>query len=78
MNHLYTYLALQVAQERAHEAEMAYRATQVSAARRGQPSSIRRGLAHGLAGISRGTASVARRLDRRVAEDLGRSLAATE
>ena len=79
MNHqLYTYLALQLARERAEEANR-YRLAQLAA--EGMPSSpslLRRSLARGLAAVSRGSASVARRLDSCIADDLGRSLAPTE
>ena len=44
----------------------------------GRPSIFRRGLARGTAAISLGAAAVTRRLDDRVADDLGRSLAAAD
>ena len=79
MNHqLYSYLALQLARERAEEANR-YRLAQLAA--EGMPSSpslLRRSLARGLAAFSRGSAAVVRRLDSCIADDLGRSLAPTE
>jgi len=79
MNLYYTYLALDLARERQDEATQARRAASFSASREtGGPSPIRRGLAHGLAAISRGSASVARQLDECVADDLARSLAPTK
>ena len=79
MHHqLYTYLALELARERAEEANR-YRLAQLAAeGRPSSPSLLRRSLARGLAAVSRGSASVARRLDSCIADDLGRSLAPTE
>ena len=79
MNHqLFSLLALSLAQERAREADR-YRL--VALAAEGNPTSpsiLRRSLARGLAAVSRGSASVVRRLDSCIADDLGRSLAPTE
>ena len=43
-----------------------------------KPSGLRRSIAVAFAALSRGSASAARRLDDCVADDLGRSLAATK
>jgi hypothetical protein len=43
-----------------------------------RPSVLRRGLARGTAAISLGAAAATRRLDDCIADDLGRSLAATD
>jgi hypothetical protein len=79
VNHqLYAFLALDLAQQRAEEANR-YRL--VSIASKDQPSfssRLRRSLAQGLAAFSRGSASVVRRLDSCIADDLGRTLAPTE
>jgi hypothetical protein len=78
MNNYYTFLALDLARQRQDEATRARRAASFSANRATGPSPVRRGLAHGLAAISRGTALVARQLDECVADDLARSLAPTK
>lgn len=79
MNYYYTFLALDLARERQAEATRARRAASFTANRETDgSSSVRRGLAHGLAAISRGSALVARLLDECVADDLARSLAPTK
>lgn len=78
MNHLYTVLALQIANDRSREAAEAYRAATFRANQPERPSAVRQGLAHGLAAVSRSSAILVRRLDECVADDLGRSLAPTE
>ena len=60
MNHLYTFLALDLAHERAREAAEARRASRLPTQR---PNALRRGVATSLAVVSRTTANVARRLD---------------
>ena len=60
MNHLYTFLALGLADERAREAAEAQRASRLPTQR---PNALRRGVATSLAVVSRTTANVARRLD---------------
>ncbi len=75
MHSYYALLALDLANERVRAAERERLAALARAGHRRQPSFVRRGLAHGTAAISRGAAAVTRRLDERVAEDLGRSLA---
>ena len=74
MNHLYTLLALDIARDRARTADEDRRASAVVHARPARPSALRRGLANSLAAVARGSASVVRRLDDCVADDLGRSL----
>jgi hypothetical protein len=64
MSHFYTYIALELANDRAREAADDYRAAH--------------GLANGMAALSRGSAAVTRRLDECVAEDLRKALAPTE
>lgn len=75
MQSYYSLIAIDLANERIHQAELARRA------RLGwdgacRPGIVRRSLASGFALISRGSAAVARRLDVRTAEDLSRALAA--
>jgi hypothetical protein len=79
VNH-YTYaiLALDIARERSAEAERDYLASQLAAAVPARSSTIRRLAARLLAAFSRGSASVVRRLDDCVADELGRSLAPAE
>ena len=75
---LFSLAALRIAEERAREADR-YRWLSVDAAPETSSASlIRRSLARGVAGLSRGSAWVVRRLDSCVADDLGRSLTPTE
>ena len=87
MNYLYSFLALDLANQRrddvfsmeyrqTQEADQARHAAEVSSSDR--PSFARRALAQGLAAVSRGSASAVRRLDDAVADDLGRSLKVAE
>ena len=62
MNHLYTFLALDLAHDRAREAAESRRASTLTS-RSGRPNAIRRSLATSLAVVSRSAASAARRLD---------------
>ena len=62
MNHLYTFLALDLANERARDAAEIRRASSF-ASTDGRPNVVRRGLAAGLAVVSRASAGAARRLD---------------
>ena len=57
MNYFYTILALDIARDRALEAAHERRLAELGPER---PSFLRRGLAHGLAAVSRGSAAVAR------------------
>jgi len=75
MTHLYTYVALDIARERAREAELDHRARLATRDHVARPGFVRRGLANGLAIVSRGTASAARRLDAVAAEDLTTAVA---
>jgi hypothetical protein len=76
----YTYaiLALDIARERSAEAERNYLASQLAAAVPARTSSVRRLAARLIAAFSRGSASIVRRLDECVADDLGRELAPAE
>jgi hypothetical protein len=77
-DYLAEYTARYLAKERAEEANRYHLA---SIALQGQPSlssRVRRSLAQGLAAFSRGSASIVRRLDSCIADDLGRTLAPTE
>lgn len=75
MHYLYAFIALDIADARSREAREAHRYDGYLDPR---PSAVRRGLAHGLAAISRGSAAATRRLDDVVADDLGRALAVSE
>jgi hypothetical protein len=86
MNYLYSFLALDLANQRAadvfsmeyrhtREAVEARQAAELSVGGSDRPSYPRRALAHGLAAVSRGSAAAVRRLDDVVADDLGRALA---
>jgi hypothetical protein len=86
MNYLYSFLALDLANQRAadvfsmeyrqvQDAIEARRAAERSATDGDRPSVARRALAHGLAAVSRGSAAAVRRLDDVVADDLRRALA---
>jgi len=89
MNYLYSFLALDLANERradifsieyrqTREALEARQEAELSAFEPDRPSFGRRALAQGLAAVSRGSAAAVRRLDDAVADDLGRSLKAAE
>jgi hypothetical protein len=72
---LYTFVALDIANERARDAELAHRAAMAAAHYPARPGVVRRGLANGLALVSRGSAAAVRRLDECVADDLSQALA---
>jgi len=76
--HPYALIALDMARERSREADAHRLAVIAQGAAPERPSWPRRGLAHGFAFVSRGSAAVARRLDECVADDLGPSLAPTD
>lgn len=79
MSHqLWAFVALDLARQRAEEANRYHRTSLRLEGEPASPSRLRRSLAHGLAAISRGTAAVVRKLDGCIADDLGRSLAPTE
>jgi hypothetical protein len=72
-HYLYAFLALDIARERAAEAERDLLISTLNG-----PSffaRLRRAAARGFAFVSRGFAGVVRALDERVADDLGRTLA---
>jgi hypothetical protein len=75
VNHLYTMLALDIARDRTRDAEMDRRAALATAGLPSRPGIIRRGLANGLALVSRSSATAVRRLDDCVADDLSQALA---
>lgn len=90
MTHYFALLALDLANERAREAEdrQLVRLARDAKAERLEAydwlpdpslsSALRRGLARATAAISIGAAAATRRLDDNVAEDLGRSLAVAD
>ena len=89
MNYLYSFLALDLANQRrddvfsmeyrqTQEADQARHAAEISASGQDRPSFARRALAQGLAAVSRGSAAAVRHLDDAVADDLGRSFKAAE
>ena len=76
--HPITFLALDLAADRAREVELHRRVMLAQSDRPVRPSWPRRGLANVFAIVSRGSAAAARRLDSYVADDLGRTLASTK
>ena len=76
--HVYTILALDLANERTRDARDLRRAEHLAAEGPNRPSFVRRGLAAGLAALSLGTAAAARRLDAVTADEFGRTLSPTE
>ncbi len=76
--HPITFLALDLAAERAREVEFHRRVMLAQSDRPVRPSWPRRGLASAFAIVSRGSAAAARRLDSYVGDDLGRTLASTK
>ncbi len=74
----YMILALSLAQERAEEARQNHLAALAAEGRPSSSSVLRRTLARGMAAVSLGSASIVRRLDDCIADDLGRTLAPTE
>jgi hypothetical protein len=75
MHYVYTFLALDLANDRVQEARDARRAALIAAGLPERPSFARRALAQGFAAVSRGSAAAVRQLDEVVADDLGRALA---
>ena len=75
MQSYYAMLALDLANERARQADEQRRTRALLAGLPDRPSILRSALAHGTAAISRSAAAATRRLDACVADDLGRSLA---
>lgn len=78
MSHVYTYIALELANDRSREIRDAHRAAMLRAGLPPRPSHLRRGTARALAAVSRSSAAIVRRLDAHAADDLGRRLAPTE
>jgi hypothetical protein len=76
--YFYSVLALDIARERAREAEQNWLAASFAAARPPRASAGRRVAAKVLAAVSRSAASAVRRLDSRVADELGGTLAPAE
>lgn len=77
MHHGYTILALDLARQRAREAEQARLARRAMLGRPWEPGLVRRRLAAALALVARGASAGVRRLDDCTADDLARSLGAT-
>jgi hypothetical protein len=78
VNSYYAMLALDLANDRARESRDRRLAQLAREGQMEQPSVLRRGLARATAAVSLGAASMTRRLDECVADDLGRTLAATD
>ena len=78
MQTYYTYIALQLANERAQEADAERRANLARAARPTRPSYLRRLMAAVVSGVSRIVNAVAERLEGPISDDLGRPRASTE
>jgi hypothetical protein len=72
------FLALDIARERAADAERHFRQVRLLSQRPSRLAGLRNLAARVLAAVSRGSARVVRRLDTRVADDLGRTVAAAE
>ena len=70
MHSYYTFLALDIAADRAREADRQRLATLARRAYPDRDRSVRRGLALAAAALSRGSAALVRRLDDCVADDL--------
>ena len=75
MHYVYSFLALELANDREREARAFHQAALSAAGVSHRPSVARRALAQGLAAVSRGSASAVRQLDDVVADDLRRTLA---
>ena len=79
MNHyLYAFLALDIARQRTKEAEQHWLEASLTQSAPSRASRLRRLAARLFASVSRGFASIVRRLDECVADDLGRTLAPAE
>jgi hypothetical protein len=77
-SYLYAYLAMDMAQQRTREAEARFLEHSLRASAPESGSTVRSLAARAVASVSRGSASIVRRLDDRVADDLGRTLAPAE
>ena len=78
MHYVYSFLALELANDREREARDHRRVAFAADGLPERPSVARRALAQGLAAVSRGSASAVRQLDDVVADDLRRTLAPGE
>jgi hypothetical protein len=78
MQSYYTFLALEIANERAHEADRQHLAELALAARPHRPSLAGRGLARGLRLVERGAAAIARKINSYRSDDVTRPHASTE
>jgi len=76
--YLLSFLALDVARERTRDAERSWLESQFTKTGPSRATRLRRLAARLLASVSRGFASIVRRLDAHVADDLGRGLAPAE
>lgn len=76
--HTWTMYALEVARDREREARHDRLVAQFRAGSAARTSRLRRLAALALAALTRGSAAGVRRLDHRVADDLGRALAPAE
>lgn len=74
----YSLIALDIARERSLEAERHWLAASFAGTPPARRSTVRRMAATALAAVSRIAVNAVRRLDSRVADDLGRKLAAAE
>jgi hypothetical protein len=75
-HYLYSFIALDIARQRSKEIEQRWLASTLAASAPSRAPRLRRLAARLLASISRGSAAIVRRLDSRIADDLGRTLAA--
>ena len=74
----YSLIALDIARERSLEAERYWLAASFAGATPSRGAALRRIAATALAAVSRSAANAVRRLDSRVADDLGRTFARAE
>jgi hypothetical protein len=77
-SYLYAILALDIASERSREAQELWLARSLTVDGPTRTARARRVVARALASVSLGSATVARKLDSCVADDLGRTLAPAE
>ena len=78
MQTYYTFIALQLANERAQEAEAQRRANLARSAQPARPSYVRRLVGAAVSGASRVVNAVAERLEGPISDDLRRPRASTE
>ena len=77
-HYLYSLIALDIARERSRQAERSQLASSFVRTGPSRTNRLRHLAAQLLAGFSRGSATIVRRLDSCVADDLGRTLAPAE